>query len=88
MRCKEIRSGFPTQPIYNRFIELQERAILPVTVLAKIFAKYASDGVCYIDSFSLKVSHQRISSHKVVKGLAALDNTSVRWVFGLSFLLW
>ncbi|MBA3751258.1 hypothetical protein H0X06_00440 [Candidatus Dependentiae bacterium] len=59
MRCGEIRSGFPKQPSYNRFIELQERALLPVTVCAKIFGRYACDGIFYVDSFSLKISHPK-----------------------------
>ncbi|MBA3751218.1 hypothetical protein H0X06_00235 [Candidatus Dependentiae bacterium] len=83
MRSGQIRSGFPKQPSYNRFIELHERAILPLTLLAKIFGKYACDGIPYIDSFFLKVSHpKRIPSHKVFKGLAELGKTIVGWFFG------
>ncbi len=57
-------------------------------MLAKIFGRYACDGVSYVDSFSLKVSHpKRILSHKVFKGLAARSKTSVGWFFGFKLHL-
>ncbi len=88
MLCHEIKSAFPTRPSYNRFIELQQRAILPIALLAQIYGRYACDGVSYVDSFSLEVSHpRRIHSHKVFKGVAARGKTSVGWFFGFKLHL-
>lgn len=88
LRCPEIRSAFPQMPSYNRFIELQQRALLPLAILVKLIGKNACNGISYIDSFSLKVSHnKRIHSHKVFKGLAARGKTSVGWFFGFKLHL-
>ena len=84
----ELKSAFPTMPSYNRFIELQERVVLELGLLVKIFGSHASDGITYIDSFPLKVCHpKRIHSHKVFKGIAARGKTSVGWFFGLKLHL-
>ncbi len=65
-RSGEIKSAFPTMPSYNRFIELQQKALVPLTVPAKLYGKTDCDGVSFIDSFSLKVCHpKRIYSHKL-----------------------
>lgn len=88
IKCQEIRSAFPQMPSYNRFIELQQRALVPLSVLTKLIGKHACDGISYIDSFSLEVSHpKRIHSHKVFKGLAARGKTSVGWFFGFKLHL-
>ncbi len=82
-RSGEIKSAFPTMPSYNRFIELQQKALVAVAVLAKLYGKTACDGVSFIDSFSLKICHpKRIHSHKVFRGLATRGKTSVGWFFG------
>ncbi len=88
MRSQEIKSAFPTMPSYNRFIELQQRAMVPLVALAKSFGKRDCNGISFVDSFSLKVSHpKRISSHKVFRGLAARGKTSVGWFFGFKLHL-
>ena len=82
-KSEEIRSGFPQMTSYNRFIELQQKALVPISMLAKNFGKDDCNGISFIDSFPLKVSHpKRISSHKVFSGLAARGKTSVGWFFG------
>jgi hypothetical protein len=82
-RSNELKSAFPTMPSYNRFIELQQKALFPLMVFAKLHGQYACNGFSFIDSFSLKVSHpRRIYSHKVFRGLAARGKTSVGWFFG------
>lgn len=68
---------------YNRFIELQQRALFPITALAKMYDNSACDGIFFIDSFPLRVSHnKRISSHKVFRNSAARGKTSTGWFFG------
>jgi hypothetical protein len=82
-RSFELKPAFPTMPSYNRFVELQKKALLPLMVFAKIYGRYACNGISFIDSFSLEVSHpRRIYSHKVFRGLAERGKTSVGWFFG------
>ncbi len=81
----KIKSAFPPMPSYNRFLELQQKTLVPVSVLAKLYGKAACDGVSFIDSFSLKVCHpKRFYSHKVFRGLATRGKTSVGWFLGSS----
>ena len=78
----KIASAFKL-PSYNRFLELQQLAIMPLAIFAKLQSSGAYDGVSFIDSFPLKISHQkRISSHKTFKQIAARGKTSVGWFYG------
>ncbi len=62
---------FPIQP-YNRFIEGPKRAVVMLTILAKLCEKFASVGIFFIGSFSLEVSYpKRIYSYKEFRRLAA-----------------
>lgn len=79
----ELRSAFFPLPSYNRFIELQQKIFIPLALFAKLCSSNPCDGISFIDSFPLPVSHQkRISSHKTFRGLAARGKTSVGWFFG------
>jgi hypothetical protein len=82
-RSVELKLAFPTMPSYNRFIELQQKAFIPMALFAKLQSSGKCDGISFIDSFPLRVSHQkRISSHKTFKGLAARGKTSAGWFYG------
>jgi len=82
-RSFELRPAFPGIPSYNRFIELQQKALMPLAIFAKLQSQGKCDGVSFIDSFPLRVSHQkRIPSHKTFRGLAARGKTSTGWFFG------
>jgi len=79
----ELKSAFPGLTSYNRFIELQQKISAPLNIFAQLHALGKCDGISYIDSFSLSVSHQkRISSHKTFKGLASRGKTSIGWFYG------
>ena len=71
-------------PSYNRFIELQKKVMVPLSIFTKLLAaENECDGISFIDSFSLSVSHpKRISSHKTFRGLAKRGKTSVGWFYG------
>lgn len=81
-KSTELPSAFPL-PSYNRFIELQQKVFMALALFAKLCSRNSCDGISFIDSFPLSVSHQkRISSHKTFKGLAARGKTSVGWFYG------
>ena len=82
-RDLELKSAFPKMPSYNRFIELQKKAFIPLSMFAKLKSSAECDGISFIDSFPLRVSHtKRIPSHKTFKGLAARGKTSMGWFYG------
>lgn len=79
----ELKSAFPGMPSYNRFIELQQKAVMPLAIFAKLRAVGKCDGISFVDSFPLRVSHpKRIYSHKTFRGIAARGKTSTGWFYG------
>jgi hypothetical protein len=77
-----MKSDFRSLVSYSRFIELKSEAIMPMLLFLKIYCA-ACTGWSIIDSFSLKVCHnRRIHSHKVFKNLAKRGKTSVGWFYG------
>ena len=84
----ELISYFPKLVSYSRFVELCIEQAFPMMVFAKCFCLTQSDGIAYIDSTKLEVSHiRRASSHKTFAGLAARGHTSVGWFFGFKLHL-
>lgn len=79
----ELKPAFPGLPSYNRFIELQQKAAIPLMIFSKIQTSNNHNGVFFIDSFSLAVSHnKRISNHKTFAGIAQRGKTSMGWFYG------
>lgn len=82
-KSAELKSAFPTMPSYNRFIELQQKACMPLAIFAKLQSSAECNGFSFIDSFPLRVSHEkRVYSHKTFRGLAAKGKTSTGWFYG------
>jgi hypothetical protein len=76
------KKDFPKLPSYNRFVE----RIKEVSLLAALYLQYRQakfDGMGYIDSTPLKVSHpKRTNSHKVFKFVAKIGKSSMGWFYG------
>jgi hypothetical protein len=83
-RSHELQSGFSNMPSYNRFIELQQKIIVPLQMFFKLLMmQNQCTGVSFIDSFPLPVSHiKRASSHKTFANLARKGKTSTGWFYG------
>ena len=78
---------FPVLVSYNRFIELKQKPLLPVSIFSQLSLKVCT-GISFIDSFSLAVCHnRRIRSHKALKSLAQRGKTSVGLFFGFKLLI-
>ena len=78
-----MQSDFTKLVSYNRFIELKEHIIIPLTLFLKLCCAARCTGISYIDSFALKVcNNRRIYSHKVFKDSAQRGQTSVGWFYG------
>jgi hypothetical protein len=74
---------FPGFPSYNRFIELMNRVIFPLTIFSQLNAGRKT-GIYYIDSSCLPVCHiKRSKRHKTFESVATYGKTSVGWFFGL-----
>lgn len=81
--CKHMRHLFPKVVSYNRFIELQKRAVIKLAVFVKTILKGKCTGISFIDSTPLRVCrNQRILQHKTFKGIAQRGKCSMGWFFG------
>jgi hypothetical protein len=77
------RDDFPQTVSCNRFVELQQKALLPMTVFLQLCCLGKCTGISFIDSTPLRACHiKREYSHKTFKGLATKGKTSTGWIFG------
>jgi hypothetical protein len=83
-----LQKEFPQTVSYNRFVELQQKAVMPMAIFLKTFCLGACTGVSFIDSTPLKVCHiRREHSNKVFKGMATKGQCSIGWFFGFKLHL-
>ncbi len=85
---KHMNDFFPNCVSYNRFVELQKKAIQPLAVYLKLFGLGACSGISFIDSTAIKVCHyKREKQHKVFKGIAEKSFGTLGWFFGFKLHL-
>lgn len=78
---------FPNLVSYNRFVELSQRASVPLMVYLTTFLGNWQ-GLGFVDSTSLPVCHNlRIHSHRVFSGIAGRGQTSKGWFYGFKLHL-
>lgn len=83
-----LQSEFPQTVSYNRFVELQEKAMMPMVVFLQMYCLGKCTGVSFVDSTPLRVSHiKREKSNKVFKGIAMKGQCSIGWFFGFKLHL-
>jgi hypothetical protein len=82
-----LRRYFPGMPCYERFVALQQSALIPLLCFLCSHLGHRT-GIYYIDSTALAVCHnRRIGRHKTFAGLAARGKTSMGWFFGFKLHL-
>ena len=85
--CQEYRWAFPKAVSYTRFLELQEKALMPLMVLLTGLSGRQT-GRYYVDSTKLPACHNlRIGRHQVMKDIAARGKTSTGWFYGVKLHL-
>jgi hypothetical protein len=84
---KELKPCFPRSVSYQRFVQLQQYALLPLAIFFNGL-KGQQTGIYYVDSTLLEVCHiKREKRHKVFAGLAAKGKSSMGWFFGFKLHL-
>ena len=78
---------FPTLVSYGRFVELMQRAVMPLAVY--LHHRFGDcTGISFVDSTALPVCrNQRIHQHKVFLDIAARGKTSMGWFYGFKLHL-
>lgn len=85
---KHLQSEFPRTVSYNRFTELMQTAVLPMTLLLKTCCLGECTGISFVDSTPIRVcKNKRIKRNKVFKGIAQLGKSTMGFFFGFKLHL-
>ncbi len=80
---KHMKDLFPQTVSYNRFVELQKGACLPLAIFVKTCCLGSCTGVNFIDSTPLRVcNNKRIKRNKTFKGIASVGKSTMGWFYG------
>ena len=80
---KHLTEFFPQTVSYNRFVELQQKALLPMVMFLKTMRLGQSTGISFVDSTPIRVcKNKRIYNHKVFNGYAARGKSTIGYFFG------
>lgn len=78
-----LNEYFPKLVSYNRFVEIQQSIILPLSFFIESYQKTMT-GIYFIDSTPIKVCHvKRALSNRVFKGIAEKSKSTMGWYMGL-----
>lgn len=88
LNYEELAKAFPKLCSYNRFIELEKFAFVPLALFLKTQRMGKVSGISFVDSTSIKVCHnKRINRNKVFKNIAQRGKTSMGWFYGFKLHL-
>lgn len=81
-------SEFPRTVSYNRFTELMQSAVLPMTIFLKTCCLGDCTGISFIDSTPIRVcKNKRIKRNRVFKGIAQVGKSTMGYFFGFKLHL-
>ncbi len=81
--CQHLKDDFPQTVSYTRFVELQQKAIVPMVLFLQMRCLGKCSGISFLDSTLIKVCHsKREKQNKVFKGIAEKGKGSMGWFFG------
>lgn len=80
---KHLQREFPNTVSYNRFTELMQGSLLPMTMFAKTCCLGSCTGISFVDSTPIRVcKNKRIKRNKVFKDLAKTGKSTMGWFYG------
>ena len=80
---KHMTQDFPQTVSYNRFIELMQSALMPMTMFAKTCCLGTCTGISFVDSTPIRVcKNKRIKRNKVFKDIATTGKSTMGWFHG------
>jgi hypothetical protein len=80
---EHLKSEFPKTVSYNRFVELQQKALLPMVIFLKLMRLGTCSGISFVDSTPIRVcDNKRIFNHKVFQGIATRGKSTMGYFFG------
>uniref|UniRef100_UPI00261718F4 IS982 family transposase n=1 Tax=uncultured Tenacibaculum sp. TaxID=174713 RepID=UPI00261718F4 len=80
---KHLSKDFPVTVSYNRFTELLQQNLMPMTLFLKTCCLGKCNGISFIDSTPIRVcKNKRIKRNKVFKGIATTGKSTMGWFYG------
>lgn len=80
---KHMKSEFPRTVSYNRFVELSQSVLMPMTIFLKTCCLGRCSGISFVDSTPIRVcNNKRIKRNKVFKGIAEVGKSTMGWFYG------
>lgn len=85
--CRFLKAEFPRLVSYNRFVEFERDALVPLAAYLQTRRGQCS-GISFIDSTKLAVcANLRIPQHRQFTGIAARGKTTLGWFYGFKLHL-
>jgi len=83
-----MKSEFPRTVSYNRFVELSQSVVLPLTIFMKTCCLGTCTGISFVDSTPIRVCRsKRIRNNKVFRGVAETGKSTMGWFHGFKLHL-
>ncbi|WP_313366093.1 IS982 family transposase [Sphingobacterium multivorum] len=80
---KHMKSEFPRTVSYNRFVELSQSVLMPMTIFLKTCCLGRCSGISFVDSTPIRVcNNKRIKRNRVFKGIAEVGKSTMGWFYG------
>ncbi|MGI0077908.1 MAG: IS982 family transposase [Nitrosopumilaceae archaeon] len=80
---KHMKGDFPNTVSYNRFTELMQSNILPLTMFLKTCCIGECTGISFVDSTPIRVcKNKRIKRNKVFKDIATVGKSTMGYFYG------
>lgn len=80
---KHMEADFPKTVSYNRFTELMQQSLMPMTLFLKTCCLGDCTGISFVDSTPIRVcKSKRIRNNKVFKDLATTGKSTMGWFHG------
>ena len=80
---RHMQREFPRTVSYNRFVELSQSVLLPMSVFLKTCRLGRCTGISFVDSTPIRVcNNKRIKRNKVFKGIAQVGRSTMGWFYG------
>jgi hypothetical protein len=80
---RHMQGEFPRTVSYNRFVELSQSVLLPMSIFLKTCCLGKCTGISFVDSTPIRVcNNKRIKRNKVFKDIAQVGKSTMGWFYG------
>lgn len=80
---QHLQAEFPNTVSYNRFTELMQSAVVPMTIFLKTCCLGECTGISFVDSTPIRVcKNKRIKRNKVFKDVATVGKSTMGYFYG------